>query len=139
MLLDSLNYWAILVATLAGFAVGALWYGVIFSKAWAAAVAKPREQLGAPLPSMLTSLLGYLLISFMTAIVQFWVGVTSPGAGVTVAVMMWLGFSFPSFSPGIMYAGHSRRLLWLDGGHLLAAFVVIGAIIGAWKATPPVY
>ena len=31
---SSLNIWAILVATLASFALGALWYSVLFGKIW---------------------------------------------------------------------------------------------------------
>jgi hypothetical protein len=138
MLLDSINYLAVLVAAIAAFGVAAIWYGALFSKAWTAAIGKPVDQLGKPLASMLVTFLGYLLMAFMTAIVHIWVGVASPGQGVTVAIFLWIGFAFPSFAPGIMFSGASRRLLWLDGGHLLLAFIVAGAIIGAWRIAPPV-
>ena len=35
-----LNRWAILTVTLAGFAVGGLWYGPLFGKAWLAAMVR---------------------------------------------------------------------------------------------------
>ena len=139
MLLDSINYLAILVAAIAAFAVGALWYGALFSSAWIKAVGKPREQLGQPAPAMIVSFVGYFLLAFMTAVVQFWVGVVSPGQGIAVAIMLWLGFSITSFAPGIMYTGASRKLLWIDGGHLLAAFIVVGAIIAVWPIAKPVF
>ena len=32
-----INYWAVVVAALSGFAVGALWYGPLFGRQWMAA------------------------------------------------------------------------------------------------------
>ncbi len=137
MLLDSINYLAVLVAAIAAFGVGAVWYGVLFSKKWMAAVGKPQAELGKPLPSMVTTLICYLLMAFMSAVVHIWVGVTSPGQGITVAIFLWAGFAISSIAPGIMFTGSSRKLLWLDGGHLLFSLIVIGAILGAWRIAPP--
>ena len=32
--MSTINFWAVLVATLSTFAVGAVWYGPLFGKAW---------------------------------------------------------------------------------------------------------
>jgi hypothetical protein len=41
----TVNYLAVLVATIAGFATGAIWYTVLFSKPWLKAVG-PIEPMG---------------------------------------------------------------------------------------------
>jgi len=40
-----LNWWAVLLATVLGFALGGLWYGPLFGKAWLAAMGKSAESL----------------------------------------------------------------------------------------------
>ena len=32
--IDSINYWAVLVAALSAFVIGGLWYSVLFEKPW---------------------------------------------------------------------------------------------------------
>jgi hypothetical protein len=56
-----LNWLAILGATLASFALGGLWYGPIFGKAWMAAIGKKQEEL----PSNATP----FIVSFVTALI----------------------------------------------------------------------
>ena len=41
--LSGLNWLAILVATVAAFVLGGLWYGPLFGKAWMAALGKTEE------------------------------------------------------------------------------------------------
>lgn len=43
--LTGLNWLAILVATLVGFALGGIWYGPIFGDAWLAALGKTADQI----------------------------------------------------------------------------------------------
>ena len=43
--LASLNYWAIVVATVASFALGGLWYGPLFGKSWLLALGKTEEDI----------------------------------------------------------------------------------------------
>lgn len=133
MLFEFLNYWAILSAAVLAFGFGALWYGVLFGRAWADALGKP---LGSGPPGPMPTIVTFganLVAAFMTAVVQTWVGIESPGQGVGVAAMMWLGFAITSILPGIMYAGHSRKLIWIDGGYLLGVFLVMGFILGTWR------
>ena len=56
-----LNWWAILVATAAAFALGGLWYGPVFGKAWMAALGKTEDDIQ---PSATP-----FVVSFFTALI----------------------------------------------------------------------
>ena len=40
-----LNWWAILVATVAAFVLGYVWYGPVFGKAWLVALGKTEDEI----------------------------------------------------------------------------------------------
>jgi hypothetical protein len=125
------NYLAVIVAAVAGFAVGAVWYTFLFSKAWIAAVGIPEEKLrqgGSPLPFILSGIAYLLIAAFLSAL-------TNPATvvgGAVSGLLVWLGFVLTTTTVNYAFPGRKLELTAIDTGHWLAAMVVMGAILGAF-------
>jgi len=132
MHLHSVNWLAVVVAALAGFVVGGLWYGPLFRKPWMAASGMTFEkgaQGNMPLifgGAYVLNLLGAIGISL---VLGKQTGVAS-GAHVGAAA----GFFFLATALGVIYLFEQRPLkLWLiNAGYQIVNFAAMGAIIGAW-------
>jgi hypothetical protein len=133
------NYVAILVAAIAGFAFGAVWY-MTLSRQWMAArglsEAEVRARTGrSPLP---------FIISFVALLVMAWMlgGVLlhlarggtaiSLWSGAVAGFFLWLGFVITTMAVNHAFQGERRMLTLIDGGHWLGVLLVQGAILGWW-------
>ena len=133
------NNWAVLVAAVAAWILGAAWY-MTLSKPWIAAVGLTPEQMaankqkpGASLP-FIYAFASHAIMGFVLAGI---LGHLGPGQvtlrnGIISGAICWLGFVFTSMLVNNSFAGRDRRLLLIDGGHWLAVLMLMGAIIGAW-------
>jgi Protein of unknown function (DUF1761) len=104
------NYAAVFISAIAYWLLGAVWYGVLFSKPWMALENISIEQaksMNPVLPYVITFVLN-LLIAYSLAQICIWRNANTVGRGASVGVLLWIGF-FP-----------------------LAGLVLMGAIIGAW-------
>jgi tryptophan-rich sensory protein len=126
------NYIAVIVAAVAGFAVGAVWYALLFSKPWLAAVGFTEEDVKqgrSPLPFVFSAI-GLLIMAWvLSTIVAPADGI---GRGIIVGLLLWLGFTATTTVVNYAYAARKPMLMLIDGGHWLAVAVVMGAIIGAF-------
>ena len=131
-----LTYLAVLLAAVASFAVGSLWYGLL-GKAWmqaldwsAAEIAANAKPRAGPL---LTSFLAELLMAFVLRGV---LGHLGPGQatlrnGMISGLFIWGGFVVTTLVVNNAYARRKVMLAVIDAGHWLAVLLVQGAIIGA--------
>jgi hypothetical protein len=135
------SYLAIIVAAVAGWLVGAVWY-MVFAKPWQQAVGITAEKMkraqrepGFYLP---------FIYAFLAQIVMAWVlaGLIAhlgPGQftvrnGIISGAFCWLGFVFTTMLVNNSFAGRDRRLLLIDGGHWLIVLLFMGAILGVFGA-----
>lgn len=135
------SFLAIVVAAVAGWLLGAVWY-TLFSKPW-------REAAGLSATKMkhMQSEPGFYLpfiYAFLAQIVMAWVlaGLIAhlgPGQftvknGIISGAFCWLGFVITTMLVNNSFAQRDRRLLLIDGGHWLAVLLLMGAILGAFGA-----
>jgi hypothetical protein len=136
-----MNYLAVVLAAVAGWLVGALWYGLL-AKRWVTALGTTIEEFkrkqaaikGSPrafLPFVL-AFLADLIIAWMLAGV---LGHLGPGQvtlrnGVISAAFLWFGFVLTTMTVNNAFGGRKYTLTAIDAGHWLAVLVVIGAIVG---------
>ena len=136
MAFAGINYLAVLVATVAGFAFGAAYY-MTLSRPWLAAMGKTREELAAagkrsPVP---------FIVSIVALLIMAWVlagsiGHLGPGQvtlrnGVISGLFMWLGFVITTLAVNYSFGQRRPMLTIIDGIHWLGVLVIQGAIIGA--------
>jgi hypothetical protein len=127
----AVNYLAIIVAAVAAFAFGAVYYGVL-SKPWMKAARLDPAQ-GKPLPPMLiNSIICELVMAFVLAMLIAGLGPVSFGSGITVAFWAWLGFIATTTAVNQRYEGFGWSLTLIDAAHWLGVALIMGAIIGAW-------
>ena len=127
----SVNWLAVIVSALAGFAIGGLWYGPLFGKAWMREVGMTDEKMKSA--NMLKIYGGALLLNLIAAFsLAMFIGRGDMNFGVFAGFMT--GFTFVSMALGVTYLFEHRSLkLWLiNAGYQTVIFTVMGAILGAW-------
>jgi len=137
MTFAGINYVAVMIAAVLGFAASAAWY-MSLSRSYAAALGKTVDQMaeerkkpGALLP-YLYALLGNLIIGWMLAglLAHLGAGQVTFRNGVISAAFIWFGFILTTMFVNFSFSGRDRRLLTIDAGNWLIVFLVIGAVIG---------
>jgi hypothetical protein len=132
----SVNYVAVLVAAVAIFMLGGLWYSpLLFAKHWVALQGKsPEEMRGGASPSL------YVQV-FVCGLVTAWVmgllmrHMPEPGLhhGLLIGALLWLGFAGAT-SYGTALFSFKPKMLWvIDSGFNLASFLLAGAILSIWR------
>jgi hypothetical protein len=128
------NYAAVFIAALAYWLLGAVWYGVLFSKPWMALENITMEQaksMNPVLPYVITFVLN-LLIAYSLAQICIWRNANTAGRGASVGVLLWIGFIGPITYTTYMYEMRPKELFAINQFYPLAGLVLMGAIIGAW-------
>lgn len=136
------NLWPILVATMASFAFGALYYGLL-AKPWMAAAGLTVERIKAAGSATYAS----YAISFAA---EFWIACILAGAiilappeagpwtmAIGSAVVIWIGFVLPTILVNNRYGMRPFRLTVIDAGHWLGVFLVQVIVMQAWGLVAP--
>ena len=129
------NYLAVIVAAIAYWLLGAIWYGVVFGEAWMALEHMTAEQarsMNPVLPYLITLALN-MLIAYALAQVCIWRNANTLGRGASVGVLLWIGFVGPVTFTTYMYEMRPKELYAINQFFPLAGFVLMGAILGGWK------
>jgi len=134
-----INYLEVLVATIAAYAVGAIWYSPAgFYKPWIKMMHEFRGDHAKKMPltatqAMTLGFLFTLLISYVFAHFVVLVGAEGVPGALTLAFWTWLGFALTTLSNSWLYEGKSLRLFLFNATHLLVAFLVMALVFGLWN------
>ena len=134
-MLSQINFWAVLVAALASFIVGWLWYGPLFGKLWMKlngfTPEKLREEKGLPMPFIMivnyvaTVLAAFSIAMFIGAESDMHFGIF---AGFMIA-LFWIGTSRLN---DVLYERQPFKLYLINLGYNLMIYIIMGAVLGAW-------
>ena len=127
------NIIAVLVAAIALFMVGFVFYGLLFTDLWISLWAFPPEKMAemeaaGPAPMAFGFLISLTTAFFLSAALKK-MGKTELMDAIKGAVFLWLGFTVPTMAYDIVYAAQPVMLLVIDGAHLLVGFVVAAAVL----------
>ena len=128
------NYAAVVVAAIAYWMLGAVWYGVLFSKPWMELEHMSMEQaksMNPVLPYVITLLLN-LVIAYVVAQICVWRNANTVGRGAAVGVLLWVGVVGPITFTTYMYEMRPHLLFAINEFYPLAGLVLMGAILGTW-------
>ena len=134
MAFAGINYLAVLIATVAGFAFGAVYY-MSLSRQWLAAIGKTKEEVAgtrSPTPFIVS----IVALAIMAWVLAGGIGHLGPGQvtlknGVISALFTWLGFVATTLAVNYSFGQRRPMLTVIDGIHWLGVLVIQGAIIGA--------
>lgn len=125
-----LNWLAIVVATIAFFAVGAVWYTALFGKAWQREVGLSTEQLSGGRNMMAIFGLCLLLEFIVVLMLGHLFARLQPSDH--VKMMMATGFALAIMTPAIginyLYQRRSLKLFLIDAGHFIVGMTVVGLV-----------
>lgn len=124
----------VIVAAVAGFAVGAVWY-TVFSRAWIADSGVPVDATGAPTgrSPAVTYGGGFLCILVVAGMLRHVLassGVTTLFGGLVAGLGVGLFFITPWLLLNVLYANRPLRLAAIDGGYATVACGVMGLVLG---------
>ncbi len=141
---SSINWLAVVAAVLASMIIGSIWFGPkAFYPAWLKALAQidktdPNDQNMGPVVRIFgfTILASFVQAIFMAMMVNA-MGSMTPGgptlaSGAMAGLFLWLGFVAPSSLTNKLFADRVKAWYYEAGNHLVT-FVVMGAILGAWR------
>ena len=129
----TVNYLAVVVATIAGFLVGWGWYAA-FGKVWKEGLGRTAEECRGPMPFT------PLVIAALACLVMAWIlaglvghlhDVTVRGAVIS-ALFVWAGFVATTVLVNQQFQGLKPVVTAIDVGHWLAVLLVMAVIIGAF-------
>lgn len=128
------NYVAIVVAAVASFAFGSIYY-MALSKPWMAALGKTEEQVktdGMKPSVFIVTALAQLVMAWVLSGVIGHLGTDQVTVmnGLISAAFIWVGFVATTLVVNHGFQGARKSLTVIDGGHWLGVLLVQGLVIG---------
>jgi purine-cytosine permease-like protein len=127
------NWYAVLAAAAAIYAIGFLIYGLVFSGLWLRLSGYTKEQLQPHSWKMAVSPVMPILTAIGLAIPFKLTRVDNLAMGVLLAVQIWFFIVLSTRLYSFVYSPEKAGLLIMDAVHLLLGYVAAGAIIGGWR------
>lgn len=136
-----INYPAAVVAALAGFVLGFLWYGPLFGAQWIALMGFSKKDMEVAkkkgmVKQMVLALIGSLVMAFVLkhslVFASEYLGVTGVSAGLQAGFWNWLGFIAPVTLGSVLWEGRSWKLWFLNNTYQLANLCLMGVILAVW-------
>jgi hypothetical protein len=124
----SMNWLAIVVATIAFFAIGALWYGVLFGKAWQAETGVTDRPPGSGVAKVM---LGTLLAEFVVVVLvghMFDFLDPTPHGKMMLATGLGLAVMTPALVQVIDRQRRSLKLFLIDASHFIVGMAAVGGV-----------
>lgn len=129
------NYLAVLVGGVISFALGGIWYSVLFSKQWLSSVGKTEEELkklNKPVNFFSSFVLG-LITAYILAFIVMFAEANTLLNGAEVGMLCWIGFAGATSYAQYLFGGRSQKLWMIDSGYNLVTFIINGAILAVWR------
>lgn len=124
---------SVLLAALAGFASGAVWY-MTLAKQWVAASGvavdeNGKPEGGSPLPFVISAVC-MLVVAGMMRHMFAMAGIEGAAKGLVSGLGVGLFFIAPWIAMNVAYAMRPRALAIIDGGYAIVGCGVIGLVLG---------
>jgi hypothetical protein len=141
MQMHHLNWLAILVAAVASMILGFLWYSpLLFAKAWVREMgydindkAKMEEMRKGAGPAYAGSLVASLISAFTLALILHGMRAENLHFGLMASFHIWLGFVATVQFTSALFSKQSMKLFAINTSYQLVCYLVMGAILTAWR------
>ena len=133
--MGTLDFGTITLAAIAFFAVGMVWYGLLFGKVWQRAAGLTDEEIrkGLPMWAVFGLCFAFELLIALTLAHQF--AMTGPSD--RAIMMIAIGFGSMIMTPAIgivyLFQRKSGLLFAIDAGHFIAGMAAMGAVFAAFN------
>ncbi|MBQ4799084.1 DUF1761 domain-containing protein [Pseudoalteromonas sp. MMG006] len=127
------NYFAILVASLSSFMLGAVWYSkILFKNAWLENSGLTEQDLQLADPRLIFA--GSFLLTFIASLVLALFLGQEAGIGESLGTGFAIGLFWVCSSLGLSYIFEQRplKLFLINGSYYVMQFSLMGLILGLW-------
>lgn len=128
-----INWLSVIVATIAAFAIGGLWYSpVLFGKVWQREIRLSDDEIKQANMGLIFGL--SFVLNFISAVVlELFIGEQGTVAfGLIAGLLVSIGWIATSLGTNYLFARKSLTLFLIDAFYFIVYFAVMGAILGAW-------
>jgi hypothetical protein len=126
-----INYWALLVAAVAAFAVSSAWY-IVFGKQLVK-LGSAAGDMNSPAWKKLFVLAEHLVIAFVLAELLLHLDVADWTHALLLGAGLWIAFPALVVASSIVWENVPRRLGAIHAGDWLAKILVMALILGVWR------
>ena len=127
--MSEINWLPVLLGALTFFLVGAIWYGVLFSKAWQKAAGISDEQLQG---GNMALIFGLTFLAEVVIAMTLWHLIVRTGASDRAVMMMAVGFGAAIMTPAIginyLYLRKTLAHFLIDAGHFIVGMAAMGGV-----------
>ena len=135
------NLWAVLVCAVADMVLGFLWYSpVLFARPWMVLMgydpndkAKIAEMQKSAGPSYALSFVASVLSATVLGKIIAVSTIVTALYGAKMGLAIWLGFVTTVQLTNALFSRQPARLYAINTGYQLVCYVVMGAILTAWR------
>jgi hypothetical protein len=132
---ERVHYPAVILAAVAHFVLGAIWFTVL-QKRWLASVGKTLDELrqqGNATVAYVVAFGANLIIAWVLARLMIATGRTTVAGGMGLAALLWLGFTGTTMATAFVFEARSLEGFAVIAGYPLVGMLLMGIILGAWK------
>ena len=133
------NVLAIVLAAVVSFLFEAFWYSV-FMEGWLSGIGRTKQWLVSPgfNPAIqyATALVCAAVVALTLSTVTQLTGPQTAFRGIKVGAGLWFGLVLTTWSTEYIFELKPPSLLGINAGFSLCTMVLMGAIVGGWKAKP---
>jgi hypothetical protein len=125
------SVWWVILAVVAYFGLGALWYSpLMFMKAWQAEIKRKSADMNMAASSMVITFLAMIILVVVLAYMLQATGTQGAWRSAYLGAKLWLGFVATTALINNVFQGSSKKLYAIDLGYHLVGIVLAGAILG---------
>ena len=131
MTISEFDFIAILVATVGGFLVGAVWFlPKLFGSMWAQDVGKDMDNLGNPAKAMSITFVTTFITTLVLYVILQAFNVTTVVDAALISIMVSAGVLATSTLSDYLFCDWPVRLWLIQAGHRVVSITLIGIILG---------
>jgi hypothetical protein len=129
-----MNYWAVVVAALAAFAMSSLYYSpLLLGNVWRAVDTGSMAGAAPSIGKVLGEIVRTLVITYVLARLVAHLGGVGWKAAVRLALWLWFGFSAMMWVGAIMWEKTPWQIAAIHSGDWLVKTILICFILGLWR------
>ena len=129
---NQINWLSVIASALAAFALGSLWYSVLFGKTWQKLIKLSDEDMkSANMPLIFGTT--FILNVIGAFVLDMFIGKDATlMTGLMAGLLVSLAWVATSLGINYLFARKSFTLYLIDAGYYVVFFAVMGIILGAW-------
>jgi len=130
----NINWLSVVVASMAAFAIGSLWYSpVLFGKLWQHEIKLTDEDIKGT--NMVLVMGPAFVLNVISAVVlEMFLGAESNlFFGLIAGLLVSIGWISTALGINYLFGRKSLKLFFIDAGYFVVFYAVMGMILGAWN------